>query len=268
MSFAPVVPAPGFAGWRFLERTLARQEAAHAQNPAALRDEAAFRARIGQMRSADDLVADRQLLRVALTAFGLGDDLGNRAFVRQVLASDMTNPRSFANRLADKRYAEMARAFGFANPLGPTITRPGQAEGVLIRFRELRFEAAVGAKDDDMRLALALQRDLRRVAGQPMSEDARWFTVLGTPSLRQVFETAFNLPTAFGALDLDRQVQVLRDRTDRLTGRGDIAQFTDPGAMDRLIRRFFVGAQLAEGASTVSGNGALALLQAAARPLR
>lgn len=266
MSFVPVIPTGGLAGWRFLERTLAKQEAAHARNPAALRDEAYFRARIGEVRSAADLVADRRLLRVALTAFGLADDLPNRAFITRVLDSDTTDRGSFAGRLADKRYLEMAQAFGFRNPFGPQIARPGVAEGILQRFRELRFEEAVGAADEDMRLALALQRDLRRVASQPVSEEARWFTVLGTPSLRRVFETAFNLPGSFASLDLDRQVEVLRNRTGRLTGSPEIAQFADSARIDRLINQFFVGAQIGRTGSFTQGSAALVLLQSLPAP--
>lgn len=266
MSFAPVIPTGGLTGWRFLERTLAKQEAAHASAPAALRDETYFRAKIGEVRSADDLVADRRLLRIALTAFGLADDLPNRAFITRVLDSDTTDRSSFAGRLADKRYLEMAQAFGFRNPFGPQIARPGVAEGILQRFRELRFEEAVGAADEDMRLALALQRDLRRVASQPVSEEARWFTVLGTPNLRRVFETAFNLPASFAGLDLDRQVEVLRGRTSRLTGSSEIAQFTDPARIDRLINQFFVGAQIGQLRTATQGSAALMLLQSIVPP--
>lgn len=266
MSFAPLVPVGGLAGWRYLTRTLDRQEAAHARAPAALRDEAYFRERIGAVRSADDLVADRRLLRIALTAFGLGSDLNNRAFLRRVLDSDTTDRRSFAGRLTDKRYFELASAFGFRDPFGPRIARPGMPDALLQRFREARFEEAVGQQDDSMRLALSLQRDLKRLAAQPGSDDARWYTVLGTPSLRAVFETAFALPREFAALDLDRQVAVLRSRTERLMGASDLAQFSDPARLDRLIERYFVGAQLAGVRQTGTASVALGLLQAGPPP--
>lgn len=262
MSFAPVLATGGFAGWRFLERTLARQEAAHAAAPAAVRDEAYFRSNIGRVTGAADLVGDRRLLRVALTAFGLADDLPNRAFIRRVLDSDTTDPRSFAARLSDKRYLDLARAFDFRNPFGPRIGVPGMADAVLQRFREVRFEEAIGAQDESMRLALALQRDLRRLAAEPSSETAKWYTVLGTPSLRAVFETAFALPREFAALDLDRQVEILRSRTERLIGSRDLAPFADPARMDQLIRRYFVGTQLAESRQISPASAALSLLQA------
>lgn len=263
MSFVPVLPVGGLAGWRFLERTLDRQEASHARNPAALRDEAGFRARIGRVGSAAELVADPGLLRVALTAFGLGADIGNRAFVTRVLESSTLDPRSFVNRLSDKRYLELARAFGFGDPFGPRNRDPEVIAAIVQRARETRFEEAVGAQDANMRLALAMQRDLGRLAAEGTSDTARWYNVLGTPSLRKVFETAYRLPREFAALDLDRQVAVLRERTTRLTGAPDLAQFADPGARDRLLRRFFVGVQLAEGGPTGPASAALVLLQSA-----
>lgn len=266
MSFQPVIPTTGLSGWRFLERTLAKQEAAHARSPAAQRDEAYFRARIGEVRSAEDLVADRRLLRIALTAFGLSADLPNRAFITRVLDSDTTDRRSFAGRLADKRYVEMAQAFGFRNPFGPRIAQPGIAEGILQRLRELRFEEAVGNSDENMRLALSLQRDLKRLATNGASDEARWFTVLGTPRLRKVFETAFNLPPAFATLDLDRQVDVLRGRTTRLTGSSEVGQFADSGRIGRLINQFFIGAQIGESRQIGSGSAALTLLQSVVLP--
>lgn len=264
MSFVPVVPIGGYAGWRFLERTLDRQEASHAGAPAAQRDEAYFRQNIGAVGTAAELVADRRLLRTALAAFGLTDDLPNRAFIQRVLESQTSDRGSFVNRLTDKRYLELAQAFGFGDGAVPHTRDAGVVAGLLQRARETRFEEAVGAQDGSMRLALALQRDLRRLAAQPMSEEARWYTLLGTPSLRTVFETAFGLPKEFAALDLDRQIETLRARTERLTGARDLSQFADPEAMETLTRRFFVGAQLAEMPMTVPGSAALTLLQSAA----
>jgi hypothetical protein len=272
MSFAPVVPLAGFAGWRFLERTLERQEESFAKSPAGLRDEAYFREKIGGIKTAADMVADRKLLRVALSAFGLSADLPNRAFIERVLDSDTTDRASFVNRLADKRYLELAKAFDFRGLGGPLTQNSSVINGVLQRSREMRFEEAVGAQDEQMRLALSMQRELNRIARQNSSEDTKWFTVLGTPSLRAVFETAFTLPKEFAGIDLDRQVAILKSRTERLTGESGISQFTDPARMDQLIRRFFVGSELAQVQATIPGNTALTLLQAMPqiprRPLR
>ena len=81
MSFQPVIPAAGLAGWRFLERTYDAQFSAFNAAPELVRDTDYFAANITTVSSAEDLVSDRRLLRVALGAFGLENDIDNRFFI-------------------------------------------------------------------------------------------------------------------------------------------------------------------------------------------
>lgn len=269
MSFAPILPLEGYVGWRFLQRTLDKQQAAHAAAPAAQRDEAYFRERIGSIKTAEDLVADRRLLKVALTAFGLQDDLPNRAFIQKVLESPAKESGSFVNRLSDKRYQQLNKAFGFGDTYVSWNQMDGFADKTLRTFRDRSFEIAVGEQSESMRLALSLERDLADLAGQKSSEATRWYTVLGTPNLRKVFETAFMLPSSFGTLDIDRQVEVLRSRTAKLTGSDDIGQFTDPTKMETLVRRYFLSEQVGQIQNSMQyGSGALQLLQQGQSSLR
>jgi len=78
----PLIPLGGYAGWRFLSASLDTQLSRFAESPVAARDMDYFRQEIGKITSAEDLVSDFRLLRVALGAFGLQDDLPNRAFIR------------------------------------------------------------------------------------------------------------------------------------------------------------------------------------------
>ena len=113
MSFQPTIPLGGVAGWTFLKRTLATQKSAHAASSQLDREAIYFREKIGTIKTAEDLVADRRLLRVALGAFGLSGDLNNRFFIRKVLESSALDTKSLANKLSDKRYGELSPAFGF-----------------------------------------------------------------------------------------------------------------------------------------------------------
>jgi len=106
VTFQPVVPLGGLGGWTFLTRTLDAQQAAFRDAPALSRDVDHFRERIASVRDAQTLVADRQLLRVALGAFGLDDDIDNRFFIRRVLEDGSADPAALGNRLADKRYLD------------------------------------------------------------------------------------------------------------------------------------------------------------------
>jgi hypothetical protein len=53
-----------------------------------------------------------------------------------------------------------------------------------------------------------------------------------------VFQTAFSLPSSFASLDIDRQLNVLKDRAQRLFGDEGVAQFSDPAKLEALLRRY------------------------------
>src|SRR6185503_14227415 len=81
---------------------------------------------IGAVNDIDGLIQDHRLFTYAMKAFGL-DDMGNaRAFMRKVLSEGVIDPKSFANRLADDRFVEFARAFNFES-LGSEATKVAAA---------------------------------------------------------------------------------------------------------------------------------------------
>lgn len=269
MSFQPVVPFSGYGGWKFLTRTLEQQQEQFARAPTLQRDLAYFQDRIGSVETAEDLVSDRRLLRISLEAFGLGADVDSRAFIRKVLEDGTEAPRALANRLADRRYKAFSDAFALSGTGPPGTQAEGFAERIAAQFQDRRFEEALGAQDESMRLALALRRDLVALAEQPSSDRARWFTVMGTPPLRKVFETAFGLPPAFAALDIDRQLETFQRRAAATFGAAEVAQFADPERLESLVRTFLLRDGLAASNGGM-GNGssvALQLLQTAPRPV-
>lgn len=259
MSFQPLLPSGGYGGWRFLNRTLETQQAQFARSPVLQREAQYFRDNIGKIDTAAELVADTRLLKVALGAFGLDSDLQSRFFIRKVLEEGTLEPRALANRLADKRYLELSRAFGFGDFDTPRNKLSDFADKILPNHQSRQFEIAVGQQSDTMRLALNLRRDLSDLAEADRSERSKWFTVLGSPPLRQVFETAYNLPKGFGTLDLDRQVEVLRERTRRTFGETTISQFKDPDKIEKLARQFILRDEINEGVVGFGTRGVAAL---------
>jgi hypothetical protein len=266
MSYTPVVPLGGYAGWKFLARTREVQKEAFVASPSLQREAAHFRERIGGISTAEELVADRRLLSVALGAFGLGDDIANRYFIRKVLEDGTLKPEALANKLSDKRYLEFSRAFGFGDYATPRTKLSDFADTILARYETQAFEAAVGGQNDQMRLALNAESELAQIAGRPVSENAKWFTIMGSAPLREVFQTALGLPRAVAALDLDQQLSSYRDRAERVLGSPAIGQFADPARVENLIRVYLLRAEAQGGASAYSPQAsALALLQPASR---
>lgn len=265
MNFQPVLPVSGLPGWAFLNRTLERQTEIFDRSPLIERDTAYFERNIAGIRTAEDLVSDRRLLRVALGAFGLQDDLNSRAFIRQILEQGTADDSALANRLADDRYKQLADAFGFDDPAAPNTVNAGFGAEITARFRRIEFEIAVGDQDQAMRLAMNAQRALGELAGEDASDTAKWFRILGTPPLRSVFETALRLPEGFAQLDLDRQVEEFRDRAESRLGIKSIADLGDDVLRETLVRQFLVQDQISNVASLSSNAIALTLLQNAPR---
>ncbi|MFV0492266.1 MAG: DUF1217 domain-containing protein [Pseudorhodobacter sp.] len=265
MSFSPVVPFGGYAGWSFLQRTMDRQVESFITSPTMQRDEDYFRAKIGSIRHAEDLVNDRRLLAVALNAFGLGADIDNKFFIRKVLEDGTLDPKALANRLADKQYLAFSRAFGFGDFAIPRTNLSDFAENIIAAWQPRQFEEAVGEQNGDLRLALNAKRELPTLASSNLGDDAMWFTIMGNPPLRQVFEKAFGLPPSFAALDIDQQLSELQGKAGRVFGDESIRQFTDPKKTEKLLRTFLARSEAAASFSSMAGGAtALQLLQAAA----
>lgn len=260
MSFQPTIPLPGIAGWRFLERTQAAQQAAFDKGAELKRDIAYFEANIGGVTSAAELVGDRRLLKAALGAFGLEGELDKRAFIRKVLEEGTTEPRAFANRLTEPAYAKLSEAFGFGDPGGARTGESGFAARITDAYRTRAFEAAVGETSNDLRLAMNFRREMVEMSRGP--DGANWFSVLGSKPLRQVFEKAYGLPAAFAKIDVDRQREVMRDKTTALFGTDKLTAFQDPAAVEKVINRFLARAQIEAGAAAAGpASAALTLLQ-------
>lgn len=259
--FQPIVPYGGMAGWTFLQRTQEAQQAAFDKSPVIKRDAEYFAENIAKVTSAEELVGDYRLLKVALGAFGLDDDLPNKAFIQKVLEEGSLDPESFANRMVDKRYLALTEAFGF--DLGtPNTVMSEFPKGILDSYKTRQFEIAVGEQSTEMRLAMSLERDLSEIVTSSNSDNGKWYAVMGNEPLRQVFETALGLPSSLAVIDIDRQLEVFRDRAEAVFGDGEVSQFSDPEKVEDLNRLFLARSQINAGTTGMSsGNIALTLLQ-------
>ncbi len=247
VSFVPALPSGGLNGWLFLTRTAAAQKKALAADPALSRDEAYFRDKIGQVKTADALIADRRLLSVALTAFGLEGDLPNKAFLKRIFEDGTLDPKALGNRLADKRYLDLSKAFGFGDFPVANTQRSDFADGILSKYAARTFESAVGVADQNLRLALNAQRELPEIAAKSLSADGKWYTIMGSAPLRSVIQTALGLPASTARIDIDRQLTIFKDRAEQAFGSADPAQFTNPDKVERLIRRFLARSDIDSG---------------------
>ncbi len=102
-----------YFGYSYVTRNLAQTLTRVAQQTDVSRDAAYYKANIGKVHTVDDLMNDYRLYHYVTKAYGLEDMAYAKAFMKKVLQSDLSDPKSFANTLIDKRYRDFAAAFSF-----------------------------------------------------------------------------------------------------------------------------------------------------------
>ncbi len=258
----PSAPIGGIAGWRFMQRTQESQQAAFVASPALDRELTYFKENISKIESAEDLVKDYTLFKVALGAFGLEDNVADKFFFKKVLEEGSEDDGAFALKLTDTRYREFAEAFGFGNAGGSRVAESDFAQKITEAYEVRQFEKAVGESDSSMRLALNLEREIGKYADGPSPETTGWFQVMANPPLREVLETALGLPKTIGTLDIDRQREIFQEANERLFGSISLDVFQNPENVDKLLRNFFAREQINNGPGPLTkGMGALTLMQ-------
>lgn len=259
----------GLLGWKVLQRMEGRQKEIVAKIPMVQRQTEHFRDRLEITDTAEKLVGDYRMLSVALGAFGLQDDLGNKAFIKKVLESDLDDPKSLANRLGDKRYFRLAEAFGFHGKNNPTeILNDDQRKAVLTEFtdqittayRDREFERRVGLADDFLRLALNARREIAAFGSRDSSDKTLWYEVLGNPPLRRVFESAFGFGAQSAKLPIERQLTEMMNGSQRLLGSSSFKSIAEPENTEKLIRNFLVRSEIVTSSGQNRFSAALALL--------
>ena len=259
---APVLlGSGGIAGWNILKRTAAAQMKMVQQDPVVARTTAYVRDKIADAGTPDALVSDYRLLSAALGAFGLEGDIANKAFIRKILESDLSDDKSLVNRLSDKRYLRLAQAFRYDRG-DATVRSAGFGDKLSTQYVEREFERRVGDGDQDLRIALNARRELANLANRTSTNDTLWFEVLGNPPLRRMFEVGLGFdPKSFGQLPVDRQHAELKGKADKMFGSDSFAVFRDEASVEKLIKTFLVRAQMTQTSAAATGySNALTLL--------
>lgn len=194
-----------------------------ARQPQIAREVDYYLAKIGNVKTADEFVADRRLVSVALTAFGIGNMVYAKAFVRKLVAEGTDDRNAFANRLADQRYLEFAKTFDFKRYGGATTAFAAAQKGVADKYIRQNLETQAGSSNEGVRLALYFERHA------PNLESVS--AVLADKAMTQVVRTMLGLPETFSLYGIDKQISILERRLD-------IDDLKSPDKLKKHVERF------------------------------
>lgn len=234
----------GYSGWRILSRTAEQQIKHVANDPVVSRELAYFDKNLPHIKSAQDLVGDYRMLSVALKAHGLGDDIGNRAFIAQILNSDLSDPKSLANRFSDERYSDLARSFGFAGQADAIENDQPLSEKIREDYIRSEFETRIGEEDNSMRIALYAQRELKTVLAEDKSQDSKWLSILGSPPLAEFIQVSLGFNKSLVNLPIDSQLTALKSAAKRSFGITDISALSQPETFERAVALYLTRAEM------------------------
>lgn len=259
MAFTPLTLSGGLSGLAYLKKTMSKQISVMTSQQQVKREENYYREKITEVNSADELVRDPILLKITLTSFGLQDDFSSKFYIKKILSSDFLDEKSFANKLSNKQYKNLTSMFGFGTYDTPKNKSSDFADKILKNYERKLFEISVGEVDNNIRLALNAETELKEISLIDTSENTKWYSILSSPPLRKVFETRFSLGSQFGIIDIDRQVNILKKHVKSAFGEDTISQFSDPTKTDKLIKSFMVRSSLIDNATAGYSSAHVAL---------
>ncbi|WP_457301800.1 DUF1217 domain-containing protein [Phyllobacterium sp. P5_D12] len=210
-------------GYRLIAADLPRSLARVSKEPIVQRESDYYLNNIGNVKSIDDFMKDTKLYNYALKAFGLEDMAYAKAFIRKVLTEGIDSPDSFANKLTDPRYKELATAFNFVKLGDKTTAQPEVKQPIVDKYVRQTLEVETGQQNEGVRLALYFARKAPTITNA--------FEILGDKALLQVFQATFNMPAQMSNLDIDRQAKLVEDKLD-------LKDLKDPAKLDKLLTRF------------------------------
>lgn len=207
-----------------------------------------FSSNIEKISSPDGLVDDYRMLSFVLKANGLGGDISNRAFIKKVIESNLSDQNSFANRLGDKRYARLA--YSVADYwTGETEDINRSIKGSIDLYVERTLQERIGASDGNLALVLNARRELVSLAERASSEKSFWYEILGNVPLRTVLEGALGLSANYRKLDIDRQMESFSAAARLQLKIGSGVEVSLPEVIESIAKRY-----LARSAASASGS--------------
>jgi hypothetical protein len=129
--------APGLKRWDTvsdLSKRWARLRQPSAIETLGQRELDYFKANIGGVKSADDLMKNDRLYVFVMKAFGLEHAIGDRALAKRVFEEGVKSDLATANLLADPRWKEMATYLGLKENGGANLTRSEYVSAIADRY--------------------------------------------------------------------------------------------------------------------------------------
>ncbi|WP_169543142.1 DUF1217 domain-containing protein [Sneathiella aquimaris] len=193
--------------------------------PTTARDIEKFKEDIVKITSVEELMKNRTLLGVTLSAFQLESEIDKTAFVKKMLTEDPESDDSLVNKLVEPRWTKLSKALYPLNSDPAFFQNEKNVDAILEGYKTNEFEKFEGTNAPGVREAMYFKRIAGDVTEIPQ--------VLADKSLMTVVRVGLGLPESFQSLTYEQQ-------KTRLAKEVDIEDFADPAKIDKMIERYLI----------------------------
>jgi Protein of unknown function (DUF1217) len=179
--------------------------------------------------TAAELIADDRLVSFVLESKGIDPKSVTKDELKNMFSSDLDNPKSYVNSLANGVFAEIVASFNFdsegnlsAQPVG-TIQQRGDVLATVNNYKQQTLEEQEGESNEGVRLALYFERKAADVTSA--------YTILGDTALFEFFKTTFSMSDYISNMDTDQQASMIEKYVD-------ISKLQDPDYVTKLIKQY------------------------------
>jgi hypothetical protein len=244
---AALYPAPGsttasgdpIAALKNAEANSTTDIASTAAQSSVAQDIATFRSKVASATSAASLLQDPTVLKVLLTANGLGDQAQYPVLAQKALLSNTTDSTSLADTLSNTSWKATASLFDFANKGLSVVQTSSVIDTIANGYAEVLWRKSLDATTPGLSEALTF----RAAASTITSADQ----ILGDATLRSVVTTALGIPLQIAFQDIGAQEQAI-------TSQLDITKFKDPKFVESFAAQYLLAAGQAASSSTSTSS--------------
>lgn len=211
-----------------------------ARQPQVARDIAAFTAAVTSAKDPATLLKNPTVMKVLLTANGLGDQVSYTALAQKALLSNVNTTMSLVNQLTDTRWKTTVQTYDFANKGLGILKNPKVLSTIANGYAEITWRKSLDVAMPGLSSALTFRAQAATITSA--------LQILGDSVLRDVVTTALNIPRqiAFQALDTQEKA---------ITSRLDLRKLKDPHFVDTLTQEYLLNK--ASASSTISTTPSL-----------
>jgi hypothetical protein len=218
--------------------------AREAKDPQVARDIAAFKQGVANAKTITTALSNPNVLKVLLTANGLGSQVQYPGLAKKVLLSDPSVSDSLVNKLASSTWLATVKAYNFSKNGLAGLQNPKVIASLANGYAEVMWRQSLDKATPGLANALAFIGQAKSVK---TVDD-----ILGDSVNRAVVTTALGIPQQIAFQSLTAQEQAI-------TSRLDVRKLQDPKFVTSLTDQYLVTMQRNAQASAGSGTDILSL---------